>query len=145
MESGYHAPLVGRLGRTSRPEEAQGGRLTPEDTLTKCAFLLLMFCEFSLRAGARILSGKMDSSALAGVAQLAGASSRRPKGCGFDFLSGHIPRLWVRSPVGVRTGGCTQLGCNLSMFLPMAFLPLPLPSSLSLKKINNEKMTLGED
>ena len=30
-----------------------------------------------------------------------GVLSHRPKGCRFNFRSGHIPRLWVCSPVGV--------------------------------------------
>ena len=37
---------------------------------------------------------------LAGVAQLVGALFQRPKDQGFDYQSGHIPRLHVQSPVG---------------------------------------------
>ena len=36
---------------------------------------------------------------LAGVAQLVGESSCKPKGHGFESRSGHMPRLWVRSLV----------------------------------------------
>ena len=43
------------------------------------------------------------------VAQLVGASSRTPKGCGFDRWSEHTSRLWVRSPVRVNTGGNQSL------------------------------------
>ena len=38
------------------------------------------------------------------VALLVGASTRTPKGCGFNSWSRHIPGLWARSPVGVRMG-----------------------------------------
>ena len=44
---------------------------------------------------------KKITLALAGVVQLVGAWSRKPQGCGFDFQSGHRPRLWVWSPVGL--------------------------------------------
>ena len=43
--------------------------------------------------------------ALASVAQLVGALSCKPKGCGFDPQSGHIPRLRVQSPVRVSARG----------------------------------------
>ena len=56
------------------------------------------------------------------------ASSHKAKGCHFDSGSGHMPRLWMQSPVGVPTRG------KLSMFLshtdaslPLFFLP-PFPS-----------------
>ena len=39
------------------------------------------------------------------MVQLVGAPSHTPKGCGFDFYSGHIPRLQVQSLVGACTGG----------------------------------------
>ena len=41
---------------------------------------------------------------LTGVAQLAGVLSHKQKGCWFDFRSGHIPRLQVRSLIGAHTG-----------------------------------------
>lgn len=31
-----------------------------------------------------------------------------PKGCRFDYRSGHILRLWVQSPVGVHVGEATN-------------------------------------
>ena len=40
---------------------------------------------------------KKANSALAGVPQLVGGSSCKPKGCRFNPWLGHIPRLWVRS------------------------------------------------
>ena len=60
------------------------------------------------------------------VAQLVGASSHTPKGCRFD--SGQdTPRLWVRSSVGVHTGG------NQLMFLSFFLSPsVSLPAFLSL-------------
>ena len=45
----------------------------------------------------------VTSLALAGIAQLVGTSSCKPKGCGFDSQSGHMPRLWVWSLVGWHT------------------------------------------
>ena len=63
--------------------------------------------------------------ALAGVAQLVGASSHRPKGHGFDSQSGHIPRLWVLSPVPACARG------NRSMFL--SYIHISDPSPLSKK------------
>ena len=44
---------------------------------------------------------KRFSSALASVAQLVKASSHKLKGHGFDYQSGHMPGLWVLSPVRV--------------------------------------------
>ena len=41
-----------------------------------------------------------DTRALAGVAQLVGALSHKPKGRQFNSQSGHMPRLWVPSLVG---------------------------------------------
>ena len=38
------------------------------------------------------------------LAQLVGASSHAPKGCGFDAWSGRTPRMLVQSPVRLRTG-----------------------------------------
>lgn len=38
--------------------------------------------------------------AVAGVAQLVGASSCEPKGRGFSAWSGHIRRFQIQSPVG---------------------------------------------
>lgn len=43
--------------------------------------------------------------ALSCVAQLAGASSCKPNDRGFDSWLGHMPELWVRSPVSVCAGG----------------------------------------
>ena len=71
------------------------------------------------------------------MAQFVGASSHRPKGCGFDSWSGLIPRLWAPSLVGARMEG------NRSMFLSHSngciclsvCHPLSLP--LSLKSINS--------
>ena len=69
---------------------------------------------------------------MASVAQLVGASSHKSKGHGFDSWSGHMPKLWVWSPVRACTRG------NTSVFSP-SFLP-SLP--LSLKSIS---MSSGED
>ena len=49
--------------------------------------------------------------ALASLAWWVGASSRAPKGCGFNYRSGHIPGLHVQSPFWAPAGG------NQSMFL----------------------------
>ena len=56
--------------------------------------------------------------ALASVAQMVGALSRRPKGHRFDSWSGHIPRLQVCSPVKVHTKS------NQKMFLTLISLSL---------------------
>ena len=63
----------------------------------------------------------VQTKALVGVAQLAGPIICTPKGCRFDFQSGHMPRLRVQALVGVRTGS------NQSMFLSVS------PFTLSLK------------
>ena len=55
--------------------------------------------------------------ALTGVAQLVGAFSHTPKGCGFDSQSGHITRLWVQSLVGTRMES-NQLIYFFSLSLP---------------------------
>ena len=56
--------------------------------------------------------------ALAGVAQLVGASSHRPKGHGFDSQSGYMPRLWVWSLVGAHMAGNQSKFLSLSLSLP---------------------------
>ena len=65
---------------------------------------------------------KDTSDGLGWVAQLLGASSHTPKGCGLDSQSGHIHRLWDQSLVGVHTEG------NQSMFL--SHIDLSLTSSV---------------
>ena len=64
------------------------------------------------------------------VAQLVGASSRAPKGCGLGSGSGHITRLWVQPLVRACGGG------NQSIFLSHGDVPLSLPLLLSPKSIN---------
>ena len=61
------------------------------------------------------------------VAHLVRASPCMPAGCRFEPWSGHIPRLWVRTPVGACKGG------NQSMFLSHIYVSLflSLPSSFS--------------
>ena len=56
---------------------------------------------------------------------------QKKKDWGFDFWSGHIPRLWVRAPVGVHTGSNQSLFLSLSPYLPF-----------SLKSVN---VSSGED
>lgn len=58
---------------------------------------------------------------LAGVAQLIGASSRIPKGCGFGFQLGHITKFPL---------GCEQEATNCS--LTSVFLSLFPSLSISL-------------
>ena len=67
------------------------------------------------------------SSSPGQVAQLVGASSCTPKGCGFKSWSGHIARLRVQSPVGACTRG------NQLTFLSHIYvsLSLSLPSTVS--------------
>ena len=95
--------------------------------------------------------------ALAGVAQLFGAQSRRPKGHGFDSQSEHIPGL-LRSLVGACkrkwlvdiSPPTLSLSLSLppspssffSLFLLLSILPLLPPSPFSKR---NEKMSSGED
>ena len=62
------------------------------------------------------------------MAQLVGALFCAPGGRQFDSWSGHMPRLWVRSMIGVHAGG------NQPMFLSL---------SLSLEKLMD--IFLGED
>ena len=48
----------------------------------------------NIRPTAIKLLEEIIERAPAGVAQMVGLSSHRPKGHGFDFQSGDIPRLW---------------------------------------------------
>ena len=59
------------------------------------------------------------------MAQLVGASSSIPKGCGFDPLSGHIARLWVQSRFEL------HMEYNWLMFLSSVSLSLSPSPSLS--------------
>ena len=52
--------------------------------------------------------------------------------CGFDPQSGHIPRLWVQSPVRVCMGETTNGYFSFTSIFP----PLPLSLPFSLKSIN---------
>ena len=74
---------------------------------------------------------------LASVTQLIGALSSKPKGCGFDSQSGHMPRLWVQSPVWACTRGTDQC-----FFLTLMLLSPSLSPSLpiSLKSISMSQM-----
>ena len=47
-----------------------------------------------------VLEVKENKAALAGVAQWIGVLVCEPKGCRFDYQSGHMPGLWARSPIG---------------------------------------------
>ena len=73
--------------------------------------------------------------ALASMAHLAGASSHKPKGHGFDSRSGHIPRLRVWSLVGVHTRGhqtgWLRQATNECFSLTSTFLSLSFPFLLS--------------
>ena len=63
------------------------------------------------------------------------AFSRKAKVCRFDSLSGHVPGLWVWSPVGVcMRGNQLMFVSHINVSLPI-FLP-PFPPSLK-KKINS--------
>ena len=79
----------------------------------------------------RKLIKKNNIGTLASMAQVVGALSHRPKGHKFNSQSGHMPRLWVQSPVRAHITG------NQSMFLSLSLLS-PFPS---LSKIN--KPVLG--
>ena len=81
----------------------------------------------------------MHTQALAGVAQLVGASSHRLKGRRFDSWSGHTPRLQVWSQVGARAEW--QL-INVSLAHQCFSPPLSPCLSFSLKLAS---MSLGED
>ena len=71
------------------------------------------------------------SRALASVAPLVGASSRRLKGCGFDSHSGHIPRLGPRPHLRHVWEGANQCFSLTQMSLPPC-----LSAHISLSKIN---------
>ena len=65
------------------------------------------------------------------VAQLVGASSYTPKGCGLNPQSGHMPGLQARSPVGGVQEATDQCFSLTSMFLSLSF---PLSSPLTKNK-----------
>ena len=71
--------------------------------------------------------------ALAGVAQLVGVLSYKPKGCRFNSQSGHIPRWLVPSLVGGEQEATDQCFSLATMFL---FCSFPPSLFLSLKIIN---------
>ena len=84
------------------------------------------------------------------VAQLVGALSLTPKGCGFDPQSGYTSRLWVLALVRVHMRGNqsmfhSHIDLSLSLSLSLCFsLSLSLPCSL--KKIKKRiKLSSGED
>ena len=83
----------------------------------------------------------IKTQALASVAQLVGESSHRPKGCRLDSQSGHIPKMWVPSPVWVVTVR-QPIDVSLSH---QSISSLSAPSPTSFLCENNEKMSSGED
>ena len=67
-------------------------------------------------------------------------SSHTPRGCGLD--SGHIPTLWVPSPVEARAGGISlMVFSHIGVSLSLSLSP-PLP--LSLKSIKNISSDEGQ-
>ena len=90
---------------------------------------------------------KFPISALAGVAQLVGASSCGPKACGFDAQSWHMPRLKVEYQVGA----CTRKQpidvsfSHLRFCLSSVSLSLSVSTSLPLSlKVMGTKMFLDD-
>ena len=73
-------------------------------------------------------AGEVDMVCPGQLAQLVGASSHTPKGCGFNFWSAHVPRLQVQFLVRTHPGG------NRLMFLSHIDVTLFLLSCFS--KIN---------
>ena len=94
---------------------------------------------------------KTDVVALAGVAQLIGASPCTPKGYGFDPQSGHTLRLWVCSQVRACKGSnqlmflsCTDVSLSLSLSLslfPSLFLSLQAMKKCPQVKIKRKRKT----
>ena len=75
--------------------------------------------------------------ALARIIQLVGASFHTPKGWGFDSWSGHMPRLWVPSAVGVSMGGNRLMFLSHINFHLSPTLPPTLTSSLLKNQFKN--------
>ena len=67
----------------------------------------------------RDLEDQRTGAALAGVAQLVGAPSCKPKGCGFSSWLGNAHGLWVQSPVGVCMKGSRVMLLSLSLPLSL--------------------------
>ena len=73
---------------------------------------------------------KMSTGALAGAAQSVGASSHKPKGCGFDSWSGHMPGLQVPSPIqGSYESNQSMFLSHIDVFLPTSLPPLLAPNN----------------
>ena len=96
--------------------------------------IYLILNVLSNRRGSYVSTYEKSVTALANVTQLIGASFSTPKGCRFNSLSGHMPRLWVQSPVGVSMGGNQLISLSLSLSLTHTHTHTHTPSSLS--KIN---------
>ena len=72
-----------------------------------------------------VRSGVKSSFGPGQVAQLVGVLSHTPKGCRFNFQSGHAPRLRVQSQVGACTQG------NRVIVPPHVYVSLSLSLSFS--------------
>ena len=83
-----------------------------------------------IRLGLQRFPLKVETIALASVAQLVRASSHKSKGDGFNPWSGHMPRLWVQSWSGRMQKALSTLRPFLSLSLCLS-LSLTPPSSLS--------------
>ena len=79
---------------------------------------------------------KKQWDVLADVALLVGASSHKPEHRGFNSWSGHMPELWVLSPVRAHVRGNVSLSnwCISPSFSPTRLL-----------SIKSMRMSLGED
>ena len=60
------------------------------------------------------------------MVQLVGVLSCKPKGCGFDFLSGYMLRLLVWSPVSTYERQLIDVSLSHQCFAPSFSLPSPL-------------------
>ena len=79
-----------------------------------------------------VRSGVKSSFGPGQVAQLVGVLSHTPKGCKFNFQSGHAPRLRVQSQVGACTQG------NRVIVPPHVYVSLSLSLTLCLSISSGE-------
>ena len=70
------------------------------------------------------------------VAQLVGALSHTPEGCGFDFRSGHMPGLPARSPASGIQEATGPFFTHTLMFLSLSFSNFLLEKGPLSLKIN---------
>ena len=114
---------------TQRKSQRQGQVLVSKVLYQSSLFIVrkhLWESQCSIKGEEINIPSKIMTVALASVGQLVGVPSCEPKACRFNSQSGHMPGLWIWSPVRVRR----EIDVSLSQWCVSHPLSPSLPISL---------------